>query len=76
MLKKYLTRLEYLDHLIRMRGTGSPVRLARRLHMSERSVYGYIEVLKSLGAPVKYSKYKKSYYYEIQGKIEFKFKKL
>ena len=73
MLKKYFDRLEYLDYLIRKKGIGSPKILAKRLQISERSVYTYIELLKSLGAPINYSKERMTYYYELEGNINFKF---
>jgi predicted DNA-binding transcriptional regulator YafY len=73
MLRKYLNRLEYLDYLIGIRGTGSPKNLAKRFQISERSIYCYIEVLKNLGAPVKYSKHKKTYYYVTDGHVSIKF---
>jgi biotin operon repressor len=72
---KFLIRLEYLDHLIRIKGTGSPKRLARKLNISERSTFAYIDLLKEIGAPIKYSRQRKTYYYEVEGNINFRFSK-
>jgi predicted DNA-binding transcriptional regulator YafY len=75
MLGKYFSRLETIDHLIKIKGTGSPKQLARRLNISERSIYDYIELLKMLGAPIRYSKTRRSYYYEADGYLNLKFLK-
>ena len=73
MLRKYFIRLESLDHLIRIKGTGSPRELAKRLNISERSIYEYIGLLKTLGAPIRYSKFRRTYYYEDAGFLHFRF---
>jgi predicted DNA-binding transcriptional regulator YafY len=75
MLIKYFNRLESLDHLVRIKGTGSPKQLARRLNISERSIYEYLELLRTLGAPIRYCKFRKSYYYEDEGILNLKFLK-
>ena len=75
MLTKYFNRLQSLDHLIKIKGTGSPKELARRLNISERSIYDYIELLRTLGAPIRYSKIRRSYYYEDDGSLNLKFLK-
>ena len=76
MPKYYFNRLEHLSSLIKMKATGSPVALARKLGVSERTVYEYVDILRSLGADIKYSKTKESYYYEKDGDFDFKFKQL
>lgn len=54
-----------LDELIRKGSTGSPDDLARRLHVTKRTVYYYIHQLKMLGAPISFDMFKRSYtYYE------------
>jgi len=73
MLKKYFNRLESLDHLIRIKGTGTPKELAKRLNISERSIYEYIILLQTLGAPVRYCKSRRSYYYEKTGGVNLRF---
>lgn len=66
-------RLEYLDTLIRLKATGNPKSLAKKLNISLRATYDYINMLKSLGAPINYNRYKGTYYYDEQGYFCFKF---
>lgn len=65
-----------MDHLIRIKGTGSPRELADRLGISERSLYYYLALLRDLDAPVAYDRIRKSYYYEEIGYFDIGFKKL
>lgn len=67
MQKEIFQRLKRLDHLIRIKGTGTPLQLAEKLGLSERSVYEYINLMKDLGAPIKFDAYRESYYYEREG---------
>lgn len=69
----YFRRLERLDNLIRIKATGPPKILSRKMGVSERTIYKYIEILESLGAPVAYSKIKESYVYENDGYFNFRF---
>jgi predicted DNA-binding transcriptional regulator YafY len=73
MAKHYFNRLEYLDYLIRIKATGNPDILARKLNISKRTVYEYIDILKSLEAPILYDKHKETYYYTEIGRFHFKF---
>ena len=61
---KYIDRLERLHLLIRRKSTGSPKELARRLFMSETTVYECIRTLKALGAPITYNLYRQTYEYD------------
>lgn len=65
--EKYFERLRTIDHLIRTKRTGTPERLAVRLGISERSLYDFLTLMKGLGAPIKYSKERESYFYEDSG---------
>lgn len=67
MQKDILERLSRIDHLIRIKGTGTPAQLAKRLNLSERSVYDYISFLKGLGCPIKFDSFRGSYFYEEEG---------
>lgn len=60
---KYLERLKRIDRLIRSRATGSPSELASKLELSERSIFGYLNDLKALGAPILWSTTHQSYIY-------------
>ncbi|MBB6235543.1 putative DNA-binding transcriptional regulator YafY [Pedobacter sp. AK013] len=73
MKDDFLYQLERIDSLIRMKSTGHPQVLAEKLHLSERSIYNYITILKKRGAPIKYCRTRKSYYYSCAGKFCFEF---
>jgi predicted DNA-binding transcriptional regulator YafY len=70
----YFNRLDQLHGLIRKKATGSPQDLARKLSVSQRTVFAYISILKGQGACIKFSKYRQSYYYETDGIFDFTFK--
>ena len=72
-MKHYLNLLLQLDQFIRLKGTGSPPEFARKMGISERSLYEYLKVLKDLGAPIKWSRQDKSYYYAIEGQFRISF---
>ena len=59
MPKHYFNRLERLDYLMRKRSSGSSKELAEKLEVSKRTVYEYLEILKSLGAEIEYDNRKK-----------------
>lgn len=64
-----LTRLQRIDCLIRLKSTGSPDQLARRLGISRRCLYDYLQLMKDNGAPIKYNASRSSYYYEVEGQF-------
>lgn len=68
-LVKTLDRIERVDQLIRMKATGSPRELAKRLNISESSLYGFIASMKQMGAPIFYCQTRKSYCYK--GDVKF-----
>jgi predicted DNA-binding transcriptional regulator YafY len=74
MPKYYFDRLDHLNSLIRKRATGTPEELAQKLNVSERTIFEYIEILRSLGADIKYSRDRMSYYYTNDGTFDFHFK--
>jgi len=54
-----------IHKLIVTETTGKPKELAKRLEVSERSIYNYIAFIKTeLNAPVEYDTIRKSYYYK------------
>lgn len=73
MSKNYFNRLEYLDYLIRSRATGTPRMMAKKMDVSLRTGYQYINILKSLGASIHFDKHKQSYYYGENGRFNFRF---
>lgn len=75
MPKHYFDRLGHLNQLIRRKSTGSPIELAKKMNVSERTAFEYLHVLKSLGADIKYSRTRRSYYYTEDGTFNFEFQK-
>lgn len=73
MQKEIFQRLTRIDSLIRIKGTGTPLELAGKIGMSERSTYEYIRLMKDFGAPVLYSRQRKSYYYREEGRFLISF---
>ncbi len=62
----FLERLQTLDrlhNLIRLKATGSPQQLAKRLQVSKRTIFNLLEDLRIFGADIAYCKYAHSYYY-------------
>jgi len=68
-MKVIFERLEKLDHCIRYKATGSPVELAQKIGISERTLYDYLRLMKQMGAPIKFSNLRKSYYYLHEGQF-------
>lgn len=73
MSRRHFERIEKIDRLIRIKGTGSPESFARRLNISERHLYAYLSLMKDMGAPISYSKERESYYYREIGGFNFRF---
>jgi predicted DNA-binding transcriptional regulator YafY len=69
-----LNRLEYLDYLICSRCTGKPKELATKLGISERALYNMILLMKAMGAPIFYNRKNETYFYETEGRFNFRFK--
>lgn len=72
-MKQYKERLETLNLLIRLGDTGAPHELARKLDISERRIYSYINYLKDeLNAPIVYNYRKRSYEYSHGGSLQIR----
>lgn len=72
---KIIFIMRRMDQMIRMQTTGSPEDFASRLGVSERTMYNYLELLKSLGAPVQFSRCSGSYIYAERGRIRLEYDK-
>ncbi|MEM1124251.1 MAG: HTH domain-containing protein [Bacteroidota bacterium] len=59
-----IERLERLDQLIRLKATGTPEELAKRLKVSRSTLYNIFEFIKRQGVKVAYCAQRQSYYYE------------
>ncbi|HWK02173.1 MAG TPA: hypothetical protein VNS58_00990 [Puia sp.] len=73
MQKEIFHRLSRIDSLIRIKGTGTPSELAEKIGISERSTYEYLRLMRDFGAPVLYSRQRKSYYYKEDGRFTISF---
>jgi len=76
VFSKMINKLIQVDQLIRLKATGQPRELARRLRVAPSTVYEYLAILKTvLSAPVRYCKTRRSYVYDEEGKLYIGFKK-
>ena len=72
-MKALLQRLIRLDHLIQYKSTGTPADCAQKIGISERSLYDYLKTLKDMGAPVKFSRGRRTYFYSEGGHFHISF---
>ena len=73
-LLKYLDRTVQADQLIRLKATGTPQEFARKLNISERSLYRLLDKLKyDFDCPIVYCHLRQSYYYTREGRMQFGF---
>ena len=60
----FIEKIERIDLNIREGATGNAAQLAKKLGISKRSVFNYLKWMKDHGAPIVYSRIRKSYVYE------------
>ena len=72
-MKSLIHRLIRLNHLIAHKSTGSPADCAQKIGISERSLFDYLRILKDLGAPVRFSRGRRTYYYTEGGQFHISF---
>jgi hypothetical protein len=76
MVCKFISRLNYINYLIKTKSTGTPKQLARKLGLSERGWHKLRhELVNDLDLPIAYCNTKKTYYYTMEGNFEIGFKK-
>ena len=75
MVKRYFDRMQMIDRLIMIKGTGTPKQLARRLNISESTLYEFLQFMRSMGAPIAYCRDRKTYYYSEVGRFELQFQR-
>ena len=68
-----IERIQRIDYLIRIKGTGKASELAERLNISRAMVYHYINLMRQNGAPIKYDSYRETYYYSYEGAFTIQF---
>jgi len=69
-----LNLIERADRLIRLQATGTSYQFAEKLNISRTSVIRLLHYFRTIGAPVKYCKYRKTYYYMYAVKFEIIFR--
>ena len=62
------------DQLIRLKATGTSKEFAAKLGISRASEVRLLRDLRNIGAPIKYCRYRKTYYYEYAVKLKFRSK--
>ncbi len=72
-MKRIFDRLVRIDHIIQLKATGSPADLGIKIGLSERSIYEYIRLMKSFGAPIAFSRARNSYIYLTEGNFKIGF---
>ena len=60
----YIGRINRLYRLIRMEHTGSLKELAGIMRVSERTVSNYLEELRLMGADIRFSRLRNTYYFD------------
>jgi len=71
-----LVKLDRLDNLIRLKATGCPDDLAKRMEMSRASLFELIAYLRDkLDAPIKYNEFNISYEYRYPTKFHLGFER-
>ncbi|WP_420457938.1 HTH domain-containing protein [Neolewinella sp.] len=58
-----LNQFDRLHNLIKRKATGNSEELAKKLNVSERTVYNMIDTLKDFGADIRFSKEYRSFVY-------------
>ncbi len=64
---------ERIHQLTRLKATGTPDQLARRLDMSKRNLFRTINEMRADGFPIVYDRLRERYYYEKEVVFEVKF---
>ena len=70
MYKDLKYKLDYLDSLIRRKATGTPGELSAKMGISERAWYRLRDYMRDeLRVPLAYCPFRKTYYYQKEGKM-------
>ena len=56
-----------MDELIARKSTGKPAEMAVKVDCSLTTLFTYLSMMRAMGAPIRYNKYKQTYYYEEEG---------
>ena len=66
---KQIEQYKKLEKLIKQASTGTPDEFAERLNISRTQLYTILESMKQLGAPIRYNRSIKSFYYSSDFKL-------
>jgi hypothetical protein len=69
----FLEKIKGFDHLIYIKSTGTPSELATKMRISVRCVNKYISLMKKNGAPIIYSRKRRTYLYHNGGRFYCEF---
>ena len=61
---EYCRKMERMQHCIKLEHTGCADELADKLGISRRTFFNYLEILRDEGKVIKFSRNRKTYYYE------------
>ena len=68
-----IKNIQLLIELIEQKNTGNPAALSKKLAVSERMIYKYLDILKTeFNAPIKYNRANQSYFFTEDGSIDLK----
>lgn len=73
MIFKQINKLQQIDQLIRQKRTGNAQELGKKLGISRRQAYYWLEYIKDLGLDITYNRDRKTYEYESDCKLEIVF---
>jgi len=70
---KTLNVILRMNDLIYRRQTGNSYEFAEKLGKSRSSLFVYLNIMRTLGAPIAYCPYSRSYYYVEKGRFKIGF---
>lgn len=68
-LKRYLSRISFIDCLIARKSTGNQKNMAAKIGVSVSTLNEYLNEMKEMGFPIKYCHKTQTYYYEKNGRM-------
>ena len=66
-----IERIKRLDYFLRSKCTGNSSELAKKLGVCRRTVFDDMDIIRSKGADIYYSKISRTYYYQKEFKLIF-----
>lgn len=62
-----IEQIKKINQLIVKKNTGKPAEMAVKLDCSLTTLFTYLAMMRTMGAPIQYNKFKQTYYYEEEG---------